>query len=175
MISPLKLFSYWIFAWFLLWMCFSKKTNQLWWSPWLALVLALVENIGSWIWLFLQTAHPAPPSRASTLAKYGLMILLIKVLPLWLTWPTSVITFPWKENALVLLCVLGVYWAVVHYYAHQSPLEIYRQTMTSIAHGTNETPLFYIWSRLIEYIFKNRNADSKESLAGVIKNFGEGL
>ena len=144
MISPLFLFSYWILAWFLLWMCFSSKTTNLWWSPWLALVLALVENVGSWIWLFLQE-H----ARAATLAKYALMILLIKVLPLWLTWPASMITFPWKQNALVLLCVLGVYWAVVHYAAHQSPLDIYRQTMTSIAHGTNETPLFYIWSRIV--------------------------
>lgn len=147
MISPVNLFSYWIFAWFLLWICFSSKKNELWWSPWLILLFALVENVASWIWLVQQHVG------VSTLSKYGFMILLIKVLPLWLVWPPKLQDFPWKQNALLILCVLAVYVAVLP--PHESPLSIYRRTMTSIVQGTNETPLFYVMDKISSRIKNN--------------------
>lgn len=145
MISPVYLFSYWIFAWFVVWIAAKQQKQQpnLWWSPWLALLLALAENVLSWIWLFFQ-----PNVQALILVKYALMMLLIKIVPLWLVWPPRLDAFPWRQNALLLLGVATLYWVVVVVIGQTTPLSIYRRAMTSIVQGSNETPMFYALSHL---------------------------
>ena len=139
MISPLYLFSYWIYAWFLLWILFGHGAVS--WSPWLAILIATLENVASFIWLILKRANKI------ILYQYIFMIFLIKLIPLWLVWPHHLGNFPWKMNALFCVSIFICYWIVVQSISHQSPIQIYKNTMSSIVKGSNETPMFYVLSK----------------------------
>jgi hypothetical protein len=136
MISPLYLFSYWILAWFVLWMLVKLP---LWASPLLALVLALLENVVSWFWLWLQGAS------WSVLKMYAVVIALMKVFPLGF-----VLTMrPTSELRLEPLLVLFlVYCAVVVWGTGQSPWQIYVKALHSMLRGTSETPLMTFFKKL---------------------------
>ena len=157
MISPFYLFSYWIFAWFILWYSVvaasgngdrSWSSSVMYWNPLVPLALALSENIGSWIWLISKHAE------AWIVVEYLIMILFIKVLPLYLVlqrvpvYRASVNTlffFP----MLIFLTLFAFYWFIVLSGTGASPLVLYQKVMTSILHGNpRETPMFTLFHQL---------------------------
>lgn len=146
MISPIFLFSYWIFAWFILWyifVLFGQTKSVICWNPFLALALALVENVMSWFWLIWKGADSV------VVVQYLCMILLIKALPLYLV-GRALSPGAWKPMALlgnvkVLLGVFAVYCVVVFWgTGGSSPLVLYEKVMHSILQGSTEEkpPMF---------------------------------
>ena len=139
MISPIFLFSYWIFAWFILWYVFvllGKTKEVICWNPLLALALALLENVLSWLWLIWMGADVV------VVVQYLFMILLIKAVPLYLVgsavlpeWSLS--SSSWLKDAKVLLGVFAVYCVVVFWHTGASPLVLYEKVMHSILHVRN--------------------------------------
>ena len=146
MISPVFLFSYWIFAWFILWyvfVFFRGGKSVICWNPFLALALALVENVLSWLWLIWKGADSV------VVVQYLCMILLIKALPLYLVWRIVGIPSAWLGNAKVLLGVFAVYCVVVVWgTGGSSPLVLYEKVMHSILRGTSDTPMFAFFAWL---------------------------
>ena len=150
MISPIFLFSYWIFAWFLLWyvfVLFGQTKSVICWNPFLALALALVENVMSWFWLIWKGADSV------VVVQYLCMILLIKALPLYLVWRrVGIPSSSWLKDAKVLLVVFAVYCVVV-FWSGSSPLVLYEKVMHSIldSSGRREKPpmfAFFDWLRI---------------------------
>jgi len=95
------LFSYWIFAWFLLYMFGFTSYN-----PKIALILALIENIGvlglmiyfknSFIYIFF----------------FCIINFFIKVLPVWLLRNTK---FEWKDfYVMVALFMVYILWLLIN-------------------------------------------------------------
>lgn len=153
MISPIFLFSYWIFAWFLLWyifVLFGQTKSVICWNPFLALALALVENVMSWFWLIWKGADSV------VVVQYLCMILLIKALPLYLVWQRVGIpsASSWLKDAKVLLAVFAVYCVVVFWgTGGSSPLVLYEKVMHSILDNSSrrEKPpmfAFFDWLRI---------------------------
>lgn len=143
MIHPLYLFSYWIFAWFVLWMLVKMPP---WASPFLALALALLENVVSWLWLLLEGAS------WSVLGLYAVVIVLMKVFPLALVFFFAAVKQqPPPVRVEPLLVLFVIYCVVVMWSTGESPWKIYVKSMNSMLRGTSETPLMHFFTRIYFY------------------------
>lgn len=135
-ITPDKLFSYWAFTWFIIYYFgnkyIEKYTGYKVPSPKLALHLALYENI---IELFsLITVN----LNGWLITKFIIMILFIKVLPLYLIWG---IKLEYPRDIYNLIGIFLVYVAYLHVIG-TSLIEVYKTTNKSLAEGKNDTPFY---------------------------------
>ena len=123
-ITPDLLFSYWIFAWFLIYLFYPIA------NPLFGLWIALVENI-----FVLSTLQKDQP-------RFLLMMFLSKVIPIYLLRKTKI---KWKD-----VKVFGVVFIVYNIYLNIRGLNIFRVykiTTQSIRNGNNRTPFFYLTTR----------------------------
>lgn len=89
-------FSYWIFAWFLLY--FFKVIQY---SPKLALCISLVENI-----ILLCLMIFVLKSQLETIIKFLIINTFIKAVPLYLIWSDKI---NWKRDIIIIMVLFLVY------------------------------------------------------------------
>jgi len=140
------LFSYWILAWFLIYYNIGafvgpftnwlKKTA----NPLLALWLAFWFNTYEIIYVSLISFD------VISIAKFCMMMLLIKVLPIYLLYRKG-LSINWLNDVFVLVIIFSVY--NIHLYANgQDPSKIYQETEKSLVNGDNKTPMFSLLEKL---------------------------
>lgn len=128
------LFSYWILLWFFIY--YFSKCSQCG-SPIVALLAALIENIITFIYLVISGTD------LDILIKFLLMMLLIKIAPLWMLRNSKI---NWINSILSFIIVFSVY--NVYLWLNQTNLlEIYKRTFQSIHSNSNKTPLFLVLSK----------------------------
>jgi hypothetical protein len=137
------LFSYWIFAWFLVFYFVDKGTTAGKWiykylNPTIALWIALMESLVTFVYLLIL--HP----RLDYTIKMLAMMFFIKAFPLYL-----IRRYPihWKNDILVTLILFAIY-NVYLYFNDTNVIDIYRRTFTAFKEGTNQTPLFSLMDSL---------------------------
>jgi hypothetical protein len=152
-LRPDFLFSYWVLVWFLVYLFLdtssssksAKNTYTRWIydhiNPFIALVIALSENVLTFVYLiFLQLD-------VSTLLKYFIMMLLIKIGPLYYIMTYS--SYRIWESILAFSVLFAIYLIYLHIQG-ETVSSVYERTLTAFKMGENKTPLF----RLLDSIFK---------------------
>lgn len=148
-VSPDYLFSYWIFAWFLIYYNIDAFRNEAtgffkrYCSPLFALWLALLFNsyeIAYTMYLKLD---------ALLFAKFVIMMLLVKALPIYLLYRkgASIHLF---NDVIVLAIVFSIY-SLYLYSRGLDPNGVYAETEKSLIRGDNKTPMFYLTDKLMRY------------------------
>lgn len=151
-IRPDFLFSYWVLVWFLIYLFLdtssfksAKNTYTRWIydhiNPFFALVIALSENVLTFVYLiFLQLD-------LSILLKYFIMMLLIKIGPLYYIMTYS--SYRIWESILAFVTIFAIYLIYLHIQG-ETVSSVYERTLTAFKTGENKTPLF----RLLDSIFR---------------------
>lgn len=130
------LFSYWIFAWFLLYYSAShssiaQKSAVLWINPKIALYIALIENITTVVIIGQKCTF-------DILFKYIAMLLCVKVLPIYLLRNTKI---NWIRDIVGTIALFVIYLGWL-YYNETTLWDVYSRTWRSISRGDNKTPFF---------------------------------
>jgi hypothetical protein len=73
------IFSYWIFFWYLLYICSFTKYN-----PKIGIILGLIENMGILLLMFYYNTKPR------LVFLFFIMMFLLKILPLYSIWNTKI-------------------------------------------------------------------------------------
>lgn len=137
------LFSYWIIIWFLIYYFLNSVGSPLcrFINPSLAIWLAFFENLFTFILLIVYGAG------FSVLAKYLVMMTIMKGVPLYLLRNTRV--HLWRD-ALVLLLVFGSY--LVYLFLNGENLDhIYRRTFYFVRTNSDKTPGFGLLASFSRY------------------------
>jgi hypothetical protein len=125
------IFSYWIFAWYLLYM--ARITIY---SPKLVLIISLVEALFSY--MLLKTANTA------TRIYMIIIACCIKIIPLITLWRE-----PIRQRdiwALISLFIIYNVWLGIH---GETMLRVYKKIQALLDNNTDQLPFMYILSRLI--------------------------
>jgi hypothetical protein len=139
-----KLFSYWVFMWFIIYYFGNKYIGYNVPTPKLALYIAFYENIAELISLMTVNLN------WWLITKFSIMILFVKLLPLYLLRNEKIEI----KDIYILLVVFSIY-VIYLYLLGTSLLEVYKTTNKSLAEGKNDTP-FYIFIDWISKIFSNK-------------------
>lgn len=135
-------FSYWIVSWFVIYYLIVKTNffisteNKQYisenFNPKFALYIALLENIGIFLWLFVNKAN------LSVLIKYMIMIIIFKAIPLFVL-KEDIIKMPYD-----LIPVSGLFVIYMIYLAlyNQTVYKIYKTSNEYLVKGENKTPFF---------------------------------
>ncbi len=109
--------SYWIFAWFILYLTGIVKT-----APNILILLGIIVNLGELIYLIYSRAS------AYNITKFTIINLFLKLIPLVFIWNNTITTFEIKLTIVVLISyLLWIYInnvSILDYYNHF--LENYR-------------------------------------------------
>jgi len=139
------MFSYWIFAWFLVYYVIQKISspteytfvkNNL--NPKFALIMALIENIGLFIYLLTQN------TKTYILLTFIITTTLFKIMPIYLLYdkpihlPNDILPF------IALFVIYNIYLLIWR----TSVFEITEKTADSLAKGKTYTPFFYLLHKL---------------------------
>jgi len=141
-IRPDLLFSYWIYLWFFIYYVFHENLPdniRKYGNPALIFWIALLENIATFVLLLAKKTDP------SILAKYIIMIAILKGVPLYLL-RNYKIYFWWNLLRIgILFFLYNVYllWA-----NHTDALDIYKKTFKYVQSGDVRTPLFAFFAFL---------------------------
>ena len=138
-ISVDYLFSYWIFAWFILFILCRKSTSvKTYFNPRFAILIALFENIILFVYLLFYNAT------ILVLLKYIVVIILFKIIPLFLLRKEKVRWFNEISIAVIIFIIYYIYIESNNIHLH----DLIQETANNILHDTNNTPFF----RLLETI-----------------------
>jgi hypothetical protein len=143
-IRPDFLLSYWIFAWFLVYYFLDTvairngKTSYTKWihdhmNPTIGILFALSENVFTFIYMIFQNVE------FNLLLKYLLMMLSIKIIPIYCIRNYPIRLF---DNILSFLVILGIYWIYL-YTQGETISSVYNRTFTAIKNVSNKTPFFF--------------------------------
>jgi len=141
-------FSYWIVSWFVIYYLIVKTNffinnkpvisteNKQYisenFNPKFALYIALLENIGIFLWLFVNKAN------LSVLVKYMIMIIIFKAIPLFVLKhdiiKMSYDLIPVSGLFIIYMIYLDVY--------NQTVYKIYKTSNEYLVKGENKTPFF---------------------------------
>jgi len=141
-----KLFSYWIFTWFIIYYIsiqykifpFSIP------SPIIGLYIGFIENLYVFSILILSKAN------SLEWIKYILQILITKGIPLYLmkNLPLNI-----PQDIFMFFIVFGIYLLYLHY-NQLNVFTLYKKTEESIIQGKNETPLYKLFDSIYNYYVK---------------------
>lgn len=142
------LFSYWIIFWFLIYY-FTQNIKgspiaskiQKYMNPKLALYFGFFENFGTFLYIIWLN------SKLSIIFKYLLMLLLIKVLPIYLI----------KEkihlwNDIIVFIFVFLIYNIYLWINDETIYSVYERTFTSIKNNQNKTLVFWIFDKF-EHMF----------------------
>jgi hypothetical protein len=148
-VSPDYLFSYWIFAWFLIYYNIDAFHNgatafiKRHCSPLLGLWIALLFNVYEISYaMFLKFD-------ALLFSKFAIMILLVKAIPIYLLYRKGT-SIHWFNDFIALTIVFTVY-NIYLYSNGVNPNHVYTETEKSLTNGDNKTPMFYLMDKLMQY------------------------
>ena len=144
-LRPDFLFSYWCFAWFIIYYFIDYSTKspigqyiktQL--NPKLALILAFIENFTVFLYMiYLKTD-------IANLLRYVVMMIVIKIYPIYLIWSKPI---RWSHDITVLIILFAIYngWLYIN---NTNLWKVYKKTFLLIHEGKTETPLFYFMKKV---------------------------
>lgn len=137
-----KLFTYWVFAWFLVYYysVHTKDVHVQIPSPIVGLYVGLVENLVVFISFITTNTHWIE------WLKYIIIILFTKGLPIYLIRNQPVV---WSQ-AIYSFLVLFILYLLYLQWLGTNVIEVYRETEKSLTQGKNNTPIY----RLIDQISK---------------------
>jgi hypothetical protein len=133
MITPDFIFSDWIFAWFIIYYRFQRKLGDDY-NPYYALCAGLVLS------LFIMFATIKDPL---FLFYYFIMLLSIKIIPIYLSRKTR-----YTHKKLVVFLTVFILYNIYLTIRQTTIIQIYKQIFTSLKERNNDTPIFYILSKL---------------------------
>lgn len=137
-----KLFTYWVFAWFLIYYySIHYSVHVIIPSPIIGLYVGLVENLVVFI-SFITTS-----TNWIEWVKYIMIILFTKGLPIYLIYKEP---FVWSQAMYSFLLLFIVYLVYLQWLG-TSVIEVYKETEKSLTQGKNNTPIY----RLIDQISKS--------------------
>jgi len=142
MIRPDLLFSYWVFAWAILWCILGNHVKPHIYvpNPKLSILVGLAENIGTLIALIFSGASQI------VLLKFLLVIVVSKIVLLYFVWNEPI------HFIQDLVILWGVFLLYNLYLFFQRPstniLDIYRKTFDSIMENRADTPGFYLMDKI---------------------------
>uniref|UniRef100_A0A6C0ATZ5 Uncharacterized protein n=1 Tax=viral metagenome TaxID=1070528 RepID=A0A6C0ATZ5_9ZZZZ len=131
------IFSYWIFAWFILYLVFPDKIT----SPLLAFIIAAVINLCETFYFIIAKV---PVTR---IIKYIIMILIAKVVPIvviWYNYNKKINTYNDMTKILFLFVIYNIYLSI----NNTNVITINKKIVQSIERGDNETPFMYITDKI---------------------------
>jgi hypothetical protein len=137
MITPDLYFSYWVFAWFLVYFFMKDHTKIHIANPTFALYISFLENVIS-LFVILYYKHWA------IAAEFFVMLCLFKGVPIYLLRNEHTIRL---TDIYVSIGLFAIYCGYL-FLRKTSLYDVYQKTMVSLIKGTNETPFFYILHRL---------------------------
>jgi hypothetical protein len=141
------IFSFWVFAWFLIYYFTVSKNSKIgifiktYCNPSIALYFAFIENILTFIVLLVFQ------NTIWTAFKFLIMMISIKIIPIYLLRNE-------KLNPIHGLLSLGILFSIYNIYLFMNDTniyDVYSRTIYSLIEGKNETPLFH----LVDVIMKN--------------------
>ena len=141
------IFSYWIFIWSIIFIAikyfyqFSSKQMPYkikWFNPSLVLLIALIWNTESLIRLIVNN------NPLNIILKYTLVIILIKLIPLWLVWTWDMNLY--RDMTIALL--IFIFYCVYLWFNRTNLFEVYLDLTKSIENDENRTPLEYAINKL---------------------------
>jgi hypothetical protein len=138
-------FSYWIILWFIIYYFIVKinifQTNsknisiiQKNYNPKLALYIALFENLFMFIYLLFH--NPT----ITTIIKFIIMMIVLKVIPLYLLQEEKIILPEDLLPVFVLFIIYNKYLESIN----KSLYSIYKSSAQHILNGSNQTPFFHL-------------------------------
>jgi hypothetical protein len=137
------LFSYWIFAWFLIFYFVDANTTSGKWihkylNPVFALYIGFLEELVTFVYLLVINPQ------MNYIVKMLAMMTLIKLFPLYLlrNYPIH-----WKNDIMVFLFFFGIY-NLYLFFNDTNVYDVYKRTFISFKEGTNKTPLFSLMDSL---------------------------
>ena len=143
-LRPDFLFSYWCFAWFIIYYFIDYstkspigqyiKTNL---NPKLALILAFIENFTVFLYMIYLK------SDFVNLIRYVVMMIVIKIYPIYLIWSEPIHLV---HDIFVLIILFAIYnlWLIIN---NTNLLKVYKKTFVSIHEGKTDTPLFHLMEK----------------------------
>ena len=136
-IRPDFLFSYWILTWFIFYYFLDKTTKygkivNKYASPIIALWIGFFYDFISFITIFIF--NPIP----SIIVKYSIMLLLIKIFPLYLLRDKPI---HYYQDTISVSVVFLLYLFYLNLNS-TNVIEIYEKTQRAIITGQNNTPFF---------------------------------
>lgn len=142
------LFSYWIFFWFLIFYFTQnvRESNaaifiQKNMNPKLALYIALLENILTFLYILWIK------SDFLIIIKYLLMILSVKILPIYLIKQKIHL---WND-LLIFVFVFSIY--IIYLWINDESIKsVYERTFKYVKSGQNKTPFFYLFDSIMKKI-----------------------
>lgn len=138
-IYPFYLFSYWIFAWVILFLfCKKWKPKIQIPNPILALGFGILENILT-ILLFIYN-HVS----LKIIIAFTIILIIIKIIPFILLLPYPILVY---RDILWFVILFGIYNFVL-WMNNTNIVFIYLQVYDSIIKENNQTPFMYVFSRL---------------------------
>jgi len=150
-VSPDYLFSYWVFAWFIIYYnidAFHNKTTDFvktTLSPLLALWFALLFNAYEIIYsMFIKFD-------ALLFMKFLAMMIMVKMLPIYLLYRKGIVVH-WINDIIALTAIFTIY-NIYLYSRGVSANEVYKETEKSLARGDNKTPMFYLMDKISGYFY----------------------
>lgn len=138
-------FSYWVFAWFLLYMVFSKTKNidiQIV-NPKFAIIVGIAENVLLLLFLLVKK------SSVYKITKFVLINVFLKAIPLYLLWDTKI---QWWDDVYFTVFLFVVYlgWLYINNLALVSSYKtVIHSYMTDDNVGDKKTWLSYMFDRLV--------------------------
>ena len=137
-------FSYWIFAWFLLY--YFKITIY---NPFFAIIVASIENT---ILLLLMIYYKV---NISHIIQFIIINFFIKVLPLIYLWGNKIII----RDIIATFIIFLVYLLWLKINNKRDLFEAQTDIYNSLIHGKSETPMMSIIASLRKYIIKDKKVD----------------
>ena len=122
------IFSYWLFAWYLLYMA-----RIIIYSPKFGLIIAVIESVISYMLL-----------KRSSKISFAIVTVCIKILPLITLWRE-----PIRQRDISVLFVLFVVynvWLGVH---GETMLGVYKKIQVILDNDTNQLPSMYVLSKIM--------------------------
>lgn len=138
MIFPDFIFSYWIFAWFLIYYAVPYDIP----SPKLSILFALIENIAELF--FLLTVEPT----MWKIVLFILMIVVMKGIPLYLLRNVPIV---FSKDILSLIVVFLLYNAYL-FARNTNVVAVYNTINTSLKKGDDQTPLYWMANKLYSFL-----------------------
>jgi len=141
-IRPDFIFSYWIFLWFIIYYFAAiPSTIKKYINPFFGLLIALIENIISFIYISIKTKN------ILIISYYLLMMLLMKGLPIYLLYSHNYNYINYKTDISAFIFVFLIY-NIYLSINNTNIIEIYKSINKSIFNGENKTPIFYLMTKL---------------------------
>jgi hypothetical protein len=142
-LRPDFIFSYWIFVWFLIYLVsnifFDKNTIH---SPLLELY------IGFFVSLYGLSYLASTISNTLTLIKFLAMLMVIKIVPLFITiYLSGTYKINLKHDLKKVLILLLIYFVYLVCW-NVNVFDVYNYEGISIINNDNRTPFFYILSKI---------------------------